>query len=171
MEQKVQLFHSKLSETLEEMTRIYRHLLEVVRKEKDHLVQVNLIEIEKATQTKEELIGKLKIADLLREKYAQNLGQELKLQSESPRLMELAQNLPFEEGDRLRLQHRALELLIRRIQEINQENETYANSALKTLNGAMGNIKETLAGKNTYERKGQYKTGPDTAGHFVRKEA
>lgn len=171
MEQKVQHFYLKLSETLEEMTKIYRQLAELVRREKDFLVQVNLVEIENCTKQKEEMIAKLRISDMLREKYAQNLGAELGMQSESPRLMELAARMPVVEGDKLRQMHATLEFIIKRIQQINKENETYASSALKTLNGAMGNIKETLAGKNTYERKGQYKTGPDTAGHFVRKEA
>lgn len=171
MDQKVHTYYSKLTETLEEMTKIYRQLLEVVRQEKDHLLQVNLVEIEKATQIKEEMINKLRVADMLREKYAQNLGAEINVPSTIPRLLELAQYMPMAEGDRLRQQHAALELVIKRIQEINKENEDYAQSALKNLNGALGNVKETLSGKKTYERKGQYKTGPDTAGHFVSKEA
>lgn len=171
MEQKVQILYTKLIETLEEMTKMYRQLLEVVRKEKEHLLQVNLPEIENAVKVKEEMISKLRLADMLREKYAQNLGAELGMNSSSPRLMELAQRMPITEGDQLRQLHSALELVITRIQEINKENASYAQSALNTLNGAMGNIKETLSGSKTYERKGQYRTGPDTAGHFVSKEA
>ncbi|MFN8791421.1 MAG: flagellar protein FlgN [Bdellovibrionales bacterium] len=171
MEQKVQLYYDKLSETLDEMTKIYRQLLELVRKEKDILIQVNLPEIESLTAQKEEMIQKLKIAEMLREKYAQNLGVELGLNSTAPRLSELAQKLPGVAADRLRQVQSALELVIARIQDLNRENENYVQSALKTLNGALGNIKETLSGKATYERKGQYKTGPDTAGHFVRREA
>jgi len=171
MEQRVQLYYDKLSETLDEMTKIYRQLLELVRKEKSILIQVNLSEIENLTVQKEEMIQKLKIAEMLREKYAQNLGVELGLSSTAPRLSELAQRLPGEAADRLRQVQSALEMVITRIQELNRENENYVQSALKTLNGALGNIKETLSGKATYERKGQYKTGPDTAGHFVRREA
>ena len=170
MDQRVHTYYSKLTETLEEMTKIYRQLLEVVRQEKDHLLQANLVEIEKATQVKEELINKLRVADMLREKYAQNLGAEINVPNTIPRLLELAQYMPMAEGDHLRQLHAALELVIKRIQEINKENEEYAQSALKTLNGALGNVKETLSGKKTYERKGHYKTGPETSGHFVSKE-
>lgn len=171
MENKVQIYYTKLTDTLEEMTKIYRQLLEVVRQEKEHLVNVNLGEIEKSTLVKEELIGKIRIADMLREKYAQNLGAEIGVKNTIPRLLEIAQYMPMAEGDRLRQMHAALDMVIRRIQTLNKENETYAQSALKNLDGALGNIKDTLSGKKTYERKGQYKTGPETSGHFVSKEA
>lgn len=171
MENKVQVLYNKLTETLDEMTTLYRQLLEVVRREKDSLIQVKLADIEEFKNQKEELIGKVRIYDMMREKYAQNLGAELGLQSQAPRLLEIAQNMNLQQGDHLRQLHSALEMVIRRIQGINKENENYAQSALKTLDGAIGNIKETLSGKRTYQRKGQYQAGPDNSGHFVSKEA
>jgi hypothetical protein len=39
------------------------------------------------------------------------------------------------------------------------------------LNGTMNDIKESLSGSKTYEKKGQYKTGPEHTGNFVSKEA
>ncbi len=169
-EQGLTLFE-KLSQSLEEMTKLYRQMLEVVRREKDYLIQVNQPEIENCFKQKEELIGKVRLCDMLREKYAQNLGVELGMKAQVPRLLELAQNLPLIQGDLLRQQHASLDLVIRRIQELNIENEVIAQNALKVLDGALGDIKETLAGKNTYERKGRYKTGPEQSGHFVSKEA
>lgn len=171
MDAKVETVYNKLTETLIEMTKIYRQLLEVVRKEKDHLIHVELMEIDQCRLQKEELIGKARIADLVREKYAQELGFLVGLSSPRPRLLELAAQMPMKEGDYLRQIHSTLDVVIRRIQDFNRENEQYAQAALKTLNGALGNIKETLAGKNTYERKGQYKQGPEIAGNFVSKEA
>ncbi|MFN8845785.1 MAG: flagellar protein FlgN [Bdellovibrionales bacterium] len=161
----------KLHQSLEEMTKLYRQLLDVVRKEKEHLISVSQVEIEKCFLQKEELIGKVRLCDMLREKYAQNLAVELGLETTSPRLLELAQNLPLREGDLLRQHHASLEMVIKRVQELNRENEAAAQQALRILGGALGDIKETLAGKNTYERKGKYKTGPEQSGHFVSKEA
>ncbi len=171
MEAKVETVFKKLTETLEEMTKIYRQLLDVVRKEKEFLIKVELVEIDKARILKEELIGKSRIADMVREKYAHELGALLGLSSTRPRLMELASQMPIKEGDALRQLHSGLEMVIKRLVELNRENESYAQSALRTLNGALGNIKETLAGKSTYERKGQIKTGPEIAGNFISKEA
>lgn len=171
MNAEVQTVYKKLTQTLEEMTKIYRQLLDVVRKEKDFLINVDIIEIEKARTLKEELISKSRMADMVREKYAHELGSLVGLTIARPRLMELAAQLPLKEGDALRQMHSGLEMVIRRLQELNRENDHYAQSALKTLNGALGNIKETLAGKSTYERKGQYKAGPEVSGNFMSKEA
>jgi flagellar biosynthesis/type III secretory pathway chaperone len=171
MEANVTPVFKKLTDTLEEMTKIYRQLLDVVRKEKEALLQVNLSEIEKCRSLKEELIGKARIAEMIREKHAFELGSVVGLESTRPRLLELAVQMPYEQGEKLRQMHAALDMVIKRIQELNKENEQYAQLALRTLNGAMGNIKETLAGKNTYERKGHYKVGPEVSGNFVSKEA
>ena len=65
----------------------------------------------------------------------------------------------------------ALDILIKRITDINKENEEYASSALATVNGALGNIKDSLSGKKTYGGKGQVKQGPQVSGNFVSKEA
>ena len=168
---KVETVFKKLTETLEEMTKIYRQLLEVVRKEKEFLINVNLIEIDKCRAQKDEFIGKARIAEMVREKHAFELGSLVGLQSMRPSLREIAGQMPIKEGDILRQHQSALQMVVKRLQELNKENENYAQNALRTLNGAMGNIKETLAGKNTYERRGQYKTGPEVSGNFVSKEA
>jgi flagellar biosynthesis/type III secretory pathway chaperone len=171
MDAKVETVYKKLTETLQEMTKIYRQLLDVVRKEKDFLIKVDVIEIDKCRATKEELIGKTRVAEMVREKYAHELGSLIGLTSARPRLSELAAQMPLKEGDALRQLQSGLEMVVKRLQELNRENGTYAQSALRALNGAMGNIKETLAGKNTYERKGQYKAGPEISGNFMSKEA
>lgn len=171
MDANIEPVFKKLTENLEEMTKLYRQLLDVVRKEKDHLIKVEFVEIDHCRKLKEELINKCRIADMVREKHAYELGALVGLTSARPRLMELASKFPMKEGDILRQHHSTLEMVIRRLQDLNRENDAYAQSALKTLGGALGNIKETLAGKNTYERKGQYKTGPEVSGNFVSKEA
>jgi hypothetical protein len=103
-------------------------------------------------------------------RYAAELASLLKSDVDNPRLLVLAQKMGGHEGDRLRSLHSALDIVIRRMTEINKENEEYAKSALKTLDGALQDIKGSLSGKKTYEKSGQYKSGSDTAGHFVRKE-
>lgn len=162
----------KLEANLEELTKIYRALLESVRKEKELLVAADREALDQNNLLKEELLFRLRAQDSLRSRYAMDLATVLGADVESPRLLELAQKLGNSPAaDRLRTQHSALEMLIKRITEINKENEASARAALNTLNGALGNIKETLSGKNTYERKGHYKAGPQVAGNFVSKEA
>ncbi len=164
--------YQKLEANLEELTKIYRQLLDVVRKEKEILVRADRDALEESNLLKEELLYKLRAQDSLRSRYAMDLATIVGADIENPRLLELAQKLAgTPAADRLRTQHAALDLLIKRITVINKENEEYTKSALKSLNGALDNIKESLSGKKTYERKGQYKQGPQVSGNFVSKEA
>lgn len=164
--------YQKLEANLEELTKIYRTLLDVVRKEKEYLLNADREALELNNITKEELLFKLRAQDALRSRYAMDLATVVGADIENPRLLELAQKMGSNPAaDRLRIQHSALDMLIKRITEINKENESYTQNALKTLNGALNEIKETLTGKKTYERKGQYKQGPQVSGNFVSKEA
>ena len=170
MDANLERTYSKLVANLEDLTKLYRALLDLVRKDKEFLVAAKRDELEQNNQAKEALVSKLRMTDVLRSKYATELATLVGADVESPRLLEIAQKMGGTEGDRLRSIHSALDLLIKRISEINRENDEFAQSALKTLNGALNNIKDTVSGKKTYERKGQMKSGPQQAGNFVRKE-
>jgi hypothetical protein len=173
METATEQTYKKLLSSLEDLTKSYRTLLDLVRKEKELLIGANREKLEENNQLKEAAIFKLRAQDSLRSRYATELATQVKADVEQPRLLDIAKHIAGAEGDRLRSMHAALDLLIKRITEINKENEIYAQSALKSLGGALNDIKETLSGgKKTYARKGQsVKLGPDTAGHFVSKEA
>lgn len=160
----------RLVANLEDLTKLYRQLLDLVRKEKQLLVEANMEKLQENNQIKEDLLFKIKSLDGLRFRYASDLAALVGADSEAPRLLEIAKNLGGPEADRLRVIHASLDLLIKRLSGINKDNEETAKSALKNLGGALNNIKETLGGKKTYGGKGQVKTGPDQAGHFVSKE-
>lgn len=163
--------YKKLHSTLEDMILFYRQLLEVVRKEKDLLIKADIDLLSENNSAKEAVLSKIKAIDSIRERYAKELCQVLGAETESPRLLEIARLIKTEWGDQLRNMHATLTLLTQRVTSLNQENADYAASALNSLNGAMGEIKDTLAGKTTYERKGKMNYGPDKAGNFVSKEA
>ena len=135
--------YQKLEANLEELTKIYRQLLDAVRKEKEILVRADREALEESNLLKEELLYKLRAQDSLRSRYAMDLATIVGADIENPRLLELAQKLAgTPAADRLRTQHAALD-----------------------------NIKEALSGKKTYESKGKYKQGPQVSGNFVSKEA
>ncbi len=163
--------YQKLHGNLEDIVKVYRQILETVRKEKESLVEANSEKILEYSQTKNQLLAKARSLDALRARYAEELASLVACDPENPRLLDIAKNMGGEEGERLRSIHSTLELLIKRISEINSENENLAKNALKALNGQMTEIKETLTGKSTYEKKGQVKLGPATSGHFVSREA
>jgi flagellar biosynthesis/type III secretory pathway chaperone len=162
--------YQRLVGNLEEMTKLYRLLLDLVRKEKQLLVDADMEKLQENNEIKENLLFKIKSIDGLRMRYAAELASLVRADHESPRLLDIAKNLGGAEGDRLRVIHSALDLLVKRLSVLNQENENVAQSALKNLNGALGNIKDTLSGKQTYGAKGQVQRGPEQAGHFVSKE-
>ena len=171
MDATVERAFQKLEANLEELTKLYRALLDVVRKEKEILIRADRDALEENNLLKEDLLFKLRAQDSLRSRYAMDLATLVGADIENPRLLELAQKLAGSPAaDRLRTQHAALDILIRRITEINKENEEFTKSALNTLNGAIDDFKENLTGKKTYGEKGKYKTGSQTAGHFVSKD-
>lgn len=173
--------YHRLVTNLEELTKLYRTLLDLIRKEKEILVSANVEKLNESNQSKEALLYKIRAQDSIRERYAQELANLIGLtntEAAQPRLLEISkklQNIPFVVGaDRLRAIHATLELLVKRSSDLNKENEEYTQSALKSLNGAINNIKDTLGGKKTYGRQGanvKMSEGPDRAGNFVSKEA
>ena len=163
------LFKS-LSEVLEEQIRVYRHLLEVVRKEKEILISANLDDLNENNKTKEAMLLKIKGLEASRIEVASRLSAALGLSADQPRLLEMAVHMPDAQGEKLRSLHSVLDLLLKRIQEYNKQNETLVQSALNNITGAMKAIRDTLQEKPTYQRKGEITAG-QSSGQLVSKEA
>ncbi len=163
--------YENLVTNLDELVKQYRLLLDCVRKEKDLLISTDLEKINENTALKEQIIFKIRSLDGLRVNYATELANLLGADSENVRLLELAQKMGGAQGDKLRLFHSTLELIIKRLSDLNSENSKYAESALKNIDTAMNGFKDTLMGQKTYQNKGKYQQGPDKSGHLVSKEA
>lgn len=169
MKQKV---FEKLVGNLEEITKLYRSLLDCVRKEKEFLIKSQMEQLNLNNALKEQLLFKIRSLDGLRFNYATELAQLVGADPREPRLLEIAQKIGGAESDKLRMIHSTLEILTKRLVEINKDNAIYAESALKNVGAAMENIKETLmGGQKTYQKKGTYQQSYDKAGHLVSKEA
>lgn len=155
---------------LEEQIRVYRHLLECVRREKDILVSANLDDLNENNRSKEAMLLKIRALETQRLAVATELFQGLGLSGEFPRLLEIARYLDNGSADKLRNIHSVLELLLRRVQEFNKQNETLVQAALSNITGAMKEIKGTLSDKATYQKKGEVDTHTN-AGQIVSREA
>lgn len=171
MDAVIERAYDKLVQNLDDLVGLYRQVLDLSRKEKEALIEAETHKLVEINELKEQLLQKIKMADTLRFKHAKELCEKIGADAENPRLAEIAQKMAGQKGDLLRNFHSTLELIIKRIIDLNKENDTLAQKAISTLNGTMNNIKETLSGKKTYEKKGQYKTGPENSGNFVSKEA
>jgi flagellar biosynthesis/type III secretory pathway chaperone len=162
---------SSLIQNLEEQVKVYRHLLEVVRKEKDILISANLDDLNENNRTKEAMLLKIRALELERIKVATSVCAHLGLAQEEPRLLDIARIVGGEAADRLRSIHSVLELLLKRVQEYNLQNESLVQAALANITGAMNAIRGTLQDKSTYQRKGEVAAQPASAGQLVSKEA
>ncbi len=159
-----------LINVLEDQIKVYRHLLEIVRKEKDILISANLDDLNENNKSKEAMLLKIRALEAQRLAAAADLGNTLNIGAAQPRLLELAKHLPEAEGDKLRNIHSVLELLLRRVQEYNRGNEVLVQSALNNITGAMKAIKGTLDEKATYQKQGAVE-GHTASGQLVRREA
>lgn len=156
---------NRLLQNLEELITAYRHLLEAVRLEKDFIGDSNLEKMNQSNEIKDGLLMKIRALDSIRERYAKELAHLVGVESEYPRLLELAQKVPFEMAEKLRLSHATLDLLIRRLQTLNQQNQRVVETALSTLHGALNELRDALAPTKTYGR--DKKMGPVAEGAGV----
>lgn len=167
--QRIDSAYKKLISNLDEYTKSYRALLDIVRKEKEILISSDLEKLKENNTAKEASLYKMKALDGARERYAKELADSLGTDSVNPRLLDLAQKITGPRGEQLRNVHSALDMLVRRANELNKENEEYAKSALSGLNGALENVKDTLSPKQTYGQRGTMAYGPEKTGNFVRR--
>ena len=156
---------------LEEELKVYRALLDVVRKEKEILISANIEDLNENNKSKEAMLAKLKQLDRLREKHAREAASAVGADTQSPRLLEIAAKLDQPQADRLRSLHQAHDLLLGRLRELNKKNESLAQSALQNIQGAMQAIRTTLSDSPTYKKQGDIKKGELQSGQLVSREA
>lgn len=155
---------------LDDLVRIYRSLLEVVRREREILSESRLDELNDNNKTKDALLVRVRTLENSRSKLARDLAAATSTNVDQPRLLEIAANLPIEQGNKLRNMHSVLELLIRRVSEVNKQNEELVQAALRTITGAMAAIKDGLQPATTYEKKGAMTAGKSGDGAFVSRD-
>jgi flagellar biosynthesis/type III secretory pathway chaperone len=160
----------QLISVLEEQVKIYRHLLDVVRKEKEILISANLDDLTENNRSKEAMLIKIRALEAQRLKHAAEIYQSLGLAGDQHRLLEIARHVQPAHGEKLRSIHSVLELLLKRVQEYNRQNETLVQSALSNITGAMNAIKSTLQEKAVYQKKGEVE-GSASSGQLVQREA
>lgn len=147
-------FFEQLVDNLEKVVKIYRSLLLVVRQEKDILISANLDDLNENNKTKESVLLQARLLEKERIQILVNIIEQEKIENKNISLLELATYLQGVQGEKLRNLNAVLELLIKRVREINTQNETLIQSALKNITGAMKSIKEMLDENKTYKKKG-----------------
>lgn len=156
---------------LEAQIKLYRHLLDIVRKEKELLISGQIDELNENNKAKEAMLLKLKQLELERKPMVNQLCGLLGISIQEGRLLELAKYLSAEQSDRIRNLHSVLSLLLKRVQELNGANEKLVQSALAHITGAMKAITDTLKENPVYQKQGVTSSKGTSSGRLVSREA
>lgn len=160
----------KLFNHLEEVIKVYRHLLKVIRHEREILISADLDELSENNRSKEALLVKIRGLEQTRLRYTAELANLEGLGEPQPRLLDLATYYGGSVGDRMRNLHSVLDLLLKRVQENNKQNEHLVQTGLENITGAMEALRDTLEEKPVYERKGEMSGSGTQSGQLVSKE-
>jgi flagellar biosynthesis/type III secretory pathway chaperone len=164
--------YQELVQSLDQLVTVYRHLLDIVRKENEILIKADMKQIPDMNLTKEKLVFKVKELDGQWQIAATNIAIELQLNNRNPTLLEIASQFSGENATKLEQQHSVLNILVSRIAELNKKNEILVNSVLSHINGAMNSITNTLNENPTYKNSGSMeKINNDAQGRLVQREA
>jgi FlgN protein len=162
--------YKKLETKLDDLVKVYRHLLGVVRKEREILIAANIDDLNENNKSKEAMLIKAGHLEEERKAIAKDLAIAEGLSVET-RLLDFARHVGGTLGDHLRNQHSVLDLLLKRVKEFNAENEVLVRSALDSVTGSMGSIRDSLKDKPTYKKSGGITSRPTESGQLVSKEA
>ena len=169
MEPKHDGLYAGLMDNLDNLVKVYRALLEVVRREKDILVSSKLDDLNENNKAKDALLLRVRSLENARLKCARDLSQVVGADVDAPRLLEIAVRMDLERAQKLRNMHSVLELLVRRVGEVNKQNEELVKAALGNIAGAMDTIRDTLQEKPTYAKKGSMAAPAHEGGNLVRR--
>jgi flagellar biosynthesis/type III secretory pathway chaperone len=161
----------ELVECLDGLIKIYRALLDVVRREKDILVASRLEELNDVNKSKDAMLVRIRSLENHRMKCARDLASLVGSDVEQPRLLDIATRVDSVRSERLRNLHSALEMLVRRVAEVNKQNEELVQAALTHITGAMETIRDGLKPKPTYARQGSLAQQKADGGQLVSREA
>lgn len=163
--------YTDLLECLDSLVKVYRTLLDVVRKEKEILIASRLEDLNENNRAKDAMLVRIRTLENQRMKCARDLAQHVGADVDQPRLLDIAIHCEARWSDKLRNMHSVLELLIRRVAEVNKQNEELVQAALSSITGAMEAIRDGLKPKPVYARQGALAQQKADGGQLVSREA
>ena len=146
---------TELEAHLTQIVKVYRALLSVVRKEKEILISANIDDLDANNKAKEKMLLEIQSLEKKRLELVDKVIAQESLEPGEVTLLSLATLSGGDMGERLRSLHSVLDLLVKRVKELNLRNEELIHSALENITGAIGSIRDTLNENKTYEKKGK----------------
>ncbi len=165
---------AEIHASLQKLVGLHRQLLEVVRVEKEALIEANLRAIQEATCSKQALIESIKQEEVRRQQQVAELAILLMRPMSELTLLEIAIAVQGEDprgADQLRSAFNALTILIKRVAEANRENSSLVERSL----GHIREMKKNVLGdaqnaSNTYTQQGTRSNAPNGA-RLIEREA
>jgi flagellar biosynthesis/type III secretory pathway chaperone len=153
---------------------LHRQLMDVVRAEKEALVQADLKKLQEITLAKEGLIESVRVCELDRMKVIGALAIQLKKPLRELTLSGLiiaVQGFDLKRAEQLRSVYQALQVLIQRITEQNNYNRSIVEKSLGNVDAMKKNVLgESVPKAGTYNVHGQ-KTHGGGSSRLISKEA
>lgn len=163
---------AEIHASLQKLVGLHRQLLDVVRVEKEALIEANLRAIQEATCSKQALIESIKQEEVRRQQNVAELAILLKRPMSELTLLEIAIAVQGEEprgADQLRSAFNALSILIKRVSEANRENATLVERSLEHIREMKKNVLgDAHSSSNTYTQQGTRSNAPSGARLFER---
>lgn len=166
-----QMIFDELVDCLDNLVKVYRSLLEIVRREKEILVASKLDELNENNKSKDAMLIRIRSLENHRMKTARDLAQVVGADVEQPRLLDIAIRCPHPQSEKLRNLHSVLDLLVRRVADVNKQNEELVQAALNNITGAMEAIRDGLKPKPVYGKQGGIAPQKTDGGQLVSREA
>ena len=160
----------KLDKNLADIVKVYRHILNVVRKEREILIAADLEELNLNNRSKEAMLIKAKALEGDRLELVNELAELEGLQS-PVRLRQLAQHFGGESGERLLKLNSVLKLLLQRVKDFNLQNEELVGRALDSITGGMDSIRDSVGEQPNYKKGGELDESKPGSGRLVSREA
>lgn len=164
-----------IHQSLQALIGLHRQLLEVVRKEREALVQADLAGIQEATFTKEALVEQIRAEDSRRARALAEISLALRMPVRELSLGNLVitvQGSHSAQAEQLRSSFNALQVLTRRIAEQNQYNRELIERSLEHVHNMKQNVLgESVPAAGTYGAQGQKLNRGASGARWISQEA
>ena len=165
---------TEILQTLQKMIGFHRQLLDLMRSERDVLIQADIQAIQTVTQNKQSILENIRRLEIDRQKLIAELASIWKKPARDlslANIIHLIQGENLKLADQLRSASTALTVLIQRISEQNQSNATLVEQSLHHISEMKKNVLgEAVPHTDVYNPQGQ-KSGGMPGARLISKEA
>ncbi len=161
-------------EILESLVGFHRQLLDLVRIEKEALIQAELKKVQELTAAKEVILGSIQQAELDRQKMVAEFSVIYKIPKKDLTLSQLIIQVQGDypkEAEQYRSAMSAMTILIQRITEQSKESSALIEKSLEHLSNMKANVLREQGHKNEVYSKSGNKVQPSRESRLLSREA